>query len=132
MPKPPACATAFTSRASATRSIGASSTGCLTPSSAVRRVEIMRAAGASMREWPEAELFLADLPQAREAVRLGDQEEDDHGAEDHELEVLAQGRVDRHAECGRHLVQQDRHDRDEGCTQEAADDRAQPADDHHE
>ena len=43
-----------------------------------------------MREWPEAELFLADLPQAREAVWLGDQEEDDHGAEDHELEVLAQ------------------------------------------
>jgi len=41
----------------------------------------------SMRERPQPQLFLRDLPDPREAVRLDDQEEDDQAAEDHQLDV---------------------------------------------
>src|SRR5580693_3798394 len=36
---------------------------------------------ASMRKGPQAEFFLADLPQPREAVRFDDQEKNDQTAE---------------------------------------------------
>src|SRR5437762_2387638 len=41
----------------------------------------------SMRERPQPKLFLSDLPEARESMRLDDQEEDDKSAEHHELEI---------------------------------------------
>jgi hypothetical protein len=41
----------------------------------------------SVRERPQAQLLLADLPQPGQAVRLDDQEEDDQAAEDDQLEV---------------------------------------------
>src|SRR5438477_10407153 len=43
-----------------------------------------------VRERPQAQLFLGDLPQPGEAVRLHDQEEDDERAEDHQLDLLLQ------------------------------------------
>src|SRR6185295_1667986 len=41
----------------------------------------------SVGKRPQAELFLRDLPEPREAMRLDDQEEDDEPAEDHQLEI---------------------------------------------
>ena len=41
----------------------------------------------SVRERPQPQLLLADLPQPGEAVRLDDQKEDDQPAEHHQLEV---------------------------------------------
>src|SRR5207244_1262969 len=42
----------------------------------------------SIREWPDPQFLLADLPKAGKAVWLYDQEQDDEGAQDHEGEVL--------------------------------------------
>src|SRR6476619_491390 len=42
---------------------------------------------ASVRERPQPQLVLGDLPQACESVRLDDQEEDDQAAKGHQLEV---------------------------------------------
>src|SRR5918996_6134295 len=44
-------------------------------------------AAVSIWKRPAAQLFLADLPEAGEPVRLDDQEEDDQRAKDHELHV---------------------------------------------
>src|SRR6266540_2478531 len=41
----------------------------------------------SVREWPDAEVVPDVPPQAVQAVRLHDQEEDNQGAEHHEAEV---------------------------------------------
>ena len=89
-----------------------------------------------MRERPQPHLFLADGPQPRQAVGLDDQEEHDQGAEHHQLGVRHGGGADGHAhqraQCGQHLVQEDRQHHDEGRAEEAAHDRPQPADDDHE
>ena len=45
---------------------------------------------SSVRERPQPELLLGDLPEPREPVRLDDQEEDDEPAEDHQLDLLQQ------------------------------------------
>src|SRR5512143_179354 len=45
----------------------------------------------SMRKRPEAQLLLGRLPEAREPVGLDGEEEDDQGAEDHQLEVRGEG-----------------------------------------
>ena len=42
-----------------------------------------------MRERPEPQLLLGDLPQTRQAVGFHDQEEHDQSAEQHGLELLA-------------------------------------------
>src|SRR5690242_20165775 len=47
----------------------------------------------SVWEWPHPEFLLADLPQPRQPVRLDHQEEDDQGADDHELQLLDRRRV---------------------------------------
>src|SRR6478752_3123189 len=44
---------------------------------------------SSVRERPQSQFFLGDLPDARKPVRLDDQEEDDQPAEYHQLEVRA-------------------------------------------
>src|SRR5436305_11663041 len=44
-------------------------------------------------ERPHPQLLLADLPQAREPVRLDDQEEDDERAHDHELQLFDRRRM---------------------------------------
>ena len=85
----------------------------------------------SVRERPEAELLLSDLPEPREAVRLDDQEEDDQRAEDDQLEVGRRGsgsRVAGKSACVDH-VQEDRQQHDEGGAEERAEDAAQAADD---
>src|SRR5690242_21427368 len=51
----------------------------------------------SVRERPEPQLLLGDLPEAREPVRLRDQEEDDEAAEDHQLDLLLEGHRHRDA-----------------------------------
>src|SRR5260221_14141061 len=89
-----------------------------------------------MRERPEPQLLLGDLPQPGQAVRLDDQEEDDQAAEDDGLGV-GHERV-RYLYPQRGLqrlggqVQQDREEGNEGRSQEGAEDRAHAADDHHE
>src|SRR5262245_2669683 len=44
----------------------------------------------SMRKRPQPKLFLRDLPEPGQAVRLGDQEHDDERAEDHQLELFGE------------------------------------------
>src|SRR5690348_7242159 len=41
----------------------------------------------SMRERPQPQLFLRNLPKSRQSMRLDDQEENDQRAERHQLEV---------------------------------------------
>src|SRR5688572_24823809 len=55
------------------------------PQDAVRKLS--GSIALSMREGPQTELFLGDLPKACEAMRLDDEEEDDQPAEDDGLEV---------------------------------------------
>src|SRR6185369_8199198 len=86
----------------------------------------------SMRERPQARLLLADRPQPREAARLDDEEEDDQRAEDHGFDVRDGRGRDGDAQPPGQLVEEDRQQGDERRAEEAAEDRPQPADDHHE
>src|SRR5436853_6987980 len=52
----------------------------------------------SMGERPQAQLLATRGPQPRHAVRLGDQEDDDQRAPDHEHRVRHRGRVQVHAD----------------------------------
>src|SRR5215212_11600927 len=54
-----------------------------------------------IRERPHPEFLLADLPQPREAVRLDDQAEDNQRSDDHKLQLLHGGWMQRQANCGR-------------------------------
>src|SRR5262249_22149234 len=87
---------------------------------------------SSMRERPQSQLLLGDLPKSGEPVRLDDEEEDDESAEDHDLELLLQGNGHRHAEGMGGVGQQDGDEHDEGGAQKGAEDTAQTADDDHE
>src|SRR5215510_3325287 len=85
-----------------------------------------------VRKRPKTKLFLRDLPEPREAVRLRDQEEDDETAEDHQLDLLLQGHRQSEAHGVRHIREEDRHHHDEGGAEERPQDAPQAADDHHE
>src|SRR6266496_5890271 len=91
---------------------------------------------ASMGERPQPELFLADLPEPGEAVRLDGEEEDDERAEDDHLEVRHEPRGQRDAEHAfervHDAVEEDRQQRDEGGTHERSENAADAADDDHE
>src|SRR6266550_4706410 len=78
-----------------------------------------------VRKRPHPQLLLPDRPETREAVRLDDEEEDDEGAEDHELEVRDHRGRQRYPEPHRQLVQHQRQDDDERRAEEGAQDRAQ-------
>src|SRR4051812_17757884 len=78
----------------------------------------LRVLQLSVRERPEPQLFLPDRPEAREAARLDDQEEDDERPENHELDVRDHSRGKRNAEPAGQLVQHERQDHDEGRAQE--------------
>src|SRR5438477_7856536 len=86
----------------------------------------------SVREGPQPQFFLADLPEPREAVRLHDQEEDDQRAEHHQLDLLLQGDRQSQPQVVRGVGQEDRDQHDEGGAEERAQDAAEAADDHHE
>src|SRR5688572_12450400 len=90
----------------------------------------------SVREGPQAQLLLRDLPQPGKPVGLHDQEEDDEAAEDHQLQVGHGGVRDFHAERVRHPargeVEENRKQRDEGRPEEGPEDRPHPPDDDHE
>src|SRR5690242_20233371 len=82
---------------------------------------LLRKEGASiapsMRERPQAQLLLANLPQPGQPVRLDDQEEDDQPAEDDQLQVGEGGVRELHPEDVRQPargdVEEDREQRDE-------------------
>src|SRR5262245_1278640 len=81
----------------------------------------------SIRERPHPELLLADRPQPGEAVRLGDEEDHDHGAEQHELDVRNRRSRDANSQPVRQLVEEDRHQDDEDRPEEGTEDRAEAA-----
>src|SRR6185295_19888973 len=90
----------------------------------------------SVREWPDAEVIPDVPPQAVQAVRLHDQEEDDQGAEHHEAEVGDEVEHDllgqEYAAEGLHA--QADHDGQEGNEdgpEDGPEDGAEPADDDH-
>src|SRR5438105_7885284 len=74
----------------------------------------------SVRKRPQAQLLLADLPEAREPVRLHDQEEEDEPAEHHQLDLFLQR--DRQQEPHRvgRVGEEDRDEHDEGGAEERA------------
>src|SRR5260221_11329478 len=80
-----------------------------------------------MRERPEPQLFLADLPQPREPARLDDQKETDQAAEDHVFEIGQD--VDRQGqpEQGADAVEEQGQQGDEGGAEEGAEDAAEAA-----
>ncbi|MPL60737.1 hypothetical protein SDC9_06298 [bioreactor metagenome] len=84
-----------------------------------------------MRERPQAQFLLRHPPELGEAMRLGDQEDDDEPAHDHQLDMG--GEVGGPAEAAdEHVFQKHRQQHQEGRPGEGAEDRAKPADDHHE
>src|SRR5207248_693116 len=89
-------------------------------------------ANTLVRERPEAQLLLGDLPKTREAARLDDEEEDDEPAEDHVLEVGQDIDRDGNAEPQAGAIEEQRHQCDERGAEERAEDAAETADDHHE
>src|SRR5215471_18313588 len=87
----------------------------------------------SVRERPETQLLFADLPQPREPVRFHRQEEDDQGAERHELQVRGEALAHASGEQGvRGDVQEDRKEHDERGAEEGAEHASHPADYDHE
>src|SRR5271165_6421712 len=101
-----------------------------------RAVPILLCSAASMREWPEAKLFLADLPQAGQAARLDDQEEDDQRTEHDHLDIRhqsgRQGSAQQALERPGCAIEKDRQERNEGSAEKGSQDAACPPDDHHE
>src|SRR5258708_2049843 len=85
-----------------------------------------------MREGPQPQLLLADLPEPGEAARLDDEEEYDEAAEDDLLQVGHEIDGDDEAELRRHVLQEDRQQHDEARAQERSQDAAEAADDDHE
>src|SRR5688500_19025730 len=56
------------------------------------RFDVMHASFCSLvRERPQSELLLRDLPQPREPVGLDDQEEEDEPTEHHQLDLFGEG-----------------------------------------
>src|SRR5215469_2756066 len=76
----------------------------------------------SMREGPKAQLLLADLPQARQPMRLDHEKEDDEPAKDHQLDVRhqprRQGKPQRQLDRMGDRVEEDRQQHDEGGAEE--------------
>src|SRR6266545_4997578 len=72
----------------------------------------------SMRERPQPQLFLADLPEPGEAMRLDDQEEDDQCTKYNQFQVGHEPGRQRESEQildrPGHRVEEDRQQRDEG------------------
>eukprot|EP01022_Parablepharisma_sp_SALTPOND_P036534 TRINITY_DN997_c0_g4_i1.p1 TRINITY_DN997_c0_g4~~TRINITY_DN997_c0_g4_i1.p1 ORF type:complete len:1552 (+),score=442.93 TRINITY_DN997_c0_g4_i1:2334-6989(+) len=95
-----------------------------------------RRCAASVRERPQAQFFLGDLPQPGQSVRLGDEEEDDQRAEHHQLDMRHRGvgerQVQQLGQRWQGVVQEDRQQQDEGRAQEGPEDAAHTADDDHE
>src|SRR5438045_2362401 len=79
--------------------------------------------GPSVRERPQAQLFLRDLPEPRQPARLDDEEDDDEATEHHQLDLLLQRHRQTDPEQVRHVGQEDRQEHDERRPQERAEDR---------
>src|SRR6267378_6969814 len=74
-----------------------------------------------IRKWPHPELLLADLPQPGEAARLDREEEDDQGANDHQLNVFDGCSANRHTEGVGQAAQHDRQTPDQGGAEKRTD-----------
>src|SRR5690554_5706155 len=87
---------------------------------------------ALVREGPDPHLFLAYAPQARQAMRLDDEEVHNERAEHHVFNVRGRVHTKRKAQHVRDVGQQHRQQNHEGRTEEASDNGTQPADDDNE
>src|SRR6266481_4152753 len=99
-------------------------------------MSVLLSSRTSVREWPDPEVVPDVPPQAVEALRLHDQEEDDQGAEEHDTEIrdkVQHGlRLEEHAAEGLHQPpDHDRQERDEEGPEDRALDRPKPPDDDH-
>src|SRR6267142_6023690 len=86
----------------------------------------------SVRERPQPQFLLGDLPEPRQPLGFHDQKEDDESAEDHQLDLLLQRHRQPHPDEMGHVGQEDRHQQDEAGAEERAQDAAEAADDDHE
>src|SRR6202162_4471803 len=88
---------------------------------------------ASVGERPEPQLLLGNLPQARKAQRLDDEEKDDERAEQDQGQVgdqpCGKGEAERALDRGSRKVHEDRQEHDEGRAEERSQDAADAADD---
>src|SRR5262249_52532172 len=85
-----------------------------------------------MRERPEPDLLLDDLPHAGEAARLVNQQENEETAEDDALELGQQVAIDLAAEQRRDIVQREGQQLDVDDAEERAQDTAEATHDDHE
>src|SRR6266478_3484244 len=91
-------------------------------------MSVLLSSRTSVREWADPEVVPDVPPQAVEALRLHDQEEDDQGAEEHDTEIrdkVEHGlRLEEHAAEGLHQPpDHDRQERDEEGPEDRALDR---------
>src|SRR5215470_14873789 len=76
----------------------------------------------SVRERPQPQFLLGDLPEPRETVRLHDQKEDDQCPEHHQLDLLLEGDRQRQPQLVGDVGQEDGDQDDEGGAEERAED----------
>src|SRR5206468_4316427 len=87
---------------------------------------------ASIREGPDAQFLLPDLPESRQSEGLDDQEKNDQGSGDHIGQMFHRRGPDRQSERLGGGADDDRQDVDQGRAEERADQATKPADDYHE
>src|SRR5262245_3937477 len=88
-----ACANTPVASGAATRATMSAPTSHLLtfmPVSPLSAERLMSPNDLSVRERPEPQLLLRDLPEPRESVRLDHEEENDQATEHHELDLLLQ------------------------------------------
>src|SRR5712671_8117561 len=93
----------------------------------LRRVRLMghcSDCALSVGEWPDPQLLFSYLPQPGQPGWLDGQEEDDQGADNHELQMLDGRSANRHPQGVRQSAQQDRQPPDQGRPEKRADQAA--------
>src|SRR5450830_959326 len=89
-----------------------------------------------MWERPQAQLLLGNLAQARQPMRLNNQEENDQPAEQHELDMrhrrIGERQVQERRQRWQHVVEEDRQQQDEGRAEEGTKYAADTTNDDHE
>src|SRR5216683_6201573 len=99
-------------------------------------MSVLLSSRTSVREWPDPEVVPDVPPQAVEALRLHDQEEDDQGAGEHDTEIGDEvedgpGVEEHPTEALHEASDHDRQQRDEKGAEDRALDRPQTPDDDH-
>src|SRR5450830_354500 len=89
-----------------------------------------------VRERPQTQFFLGDLPQASQSMRLDNQEEDNQRAKQHQLDMRHRGIGERQVQQLRQrrqdVIEKNRQQQDECRSQKSAQNATDTTDDDHE